>query len=75
MGKYGEEDKYQLDDSHFAKKSTKIISVKLGNLELVAGSDEQDKYQLDDSQFANDKNKWMLSGFYRYRVYFYRHFM
>jgi hypothetical protein len=39
VGKYGEEDKYQLDDSHFAKKSTKI-SVKSGNLELVAGSDE-----------------------------------
>ena len=39
MGKYGEEDKYQLDDSHFAKKSTKI-SVKSGSLELVAGSDE-----------------------------------
>ena len=39
MGKYGEEDKYQLDDSHFAKKSTKI-SVKLENLELIAGSDE-----------------------------------
>ena len=56
-------------------KKSKIISVKLGNLELVAGSDELDKYQLDDSQFANDKNKWMLSGFYRYRVYFYRHFM
>ena len=39
MGKYGEEDKYQLDDSHFAKKSTKI-SVKSGSLELVGGSDE-----------------------------------
>ena len=39
VGKYGKEDKYQLDDSHFAKKSTKI-SVKLGNLELIDGSDE-----------------------------------
>ena len=37
MGKYGKEDKYQLDDSHFAKTK---ISVKSGSLELVAGSDE-----------------------------------